>query len=100
MGTTRCFPRAELFGLTSQMRSSAASIGANIDEGCGRRSGGEMCRFLQIARGSAAEIEYRTLLAHDLHLISNQDYRNLSSQADELQRMLTALMRRFKPERA
>src|SRR5436190_7386194 len=98
-GTTLCFPREELFGLTSEMRRSAASIGANIAEGCGRRSDGEMCRFLQIAPGSAAEIEYHTLLAHDLHLISNQEYRNLSSQADELQRILTALMRRYKPEK-
>src|SRR6059036_331510 len=88
--TTRTFPREELYGLTSQLRRSAASIGANIAEGCGRRSDREMARFLQIARGSASEIEYHFMLAHDLHLISNQDYRKLSSQADELQRMLTA----------
>jgi four helix bundle protein len=59
------------------MRRSAASIAANIAEGCGRRSDGEMCRFLQIARGSAAEIEYHTLLARDLQLLDEQDYRDL-----------------------
>ena len=47
--TTRTFPGEELYGLTSQLRRSAASIGANIAEGCGRRSDGEMARFLQIA---------------------------------------------------
>jgi four helix bundle protein len=97
---TRNFPREELFGLTSQMRRSAASIGANIAEGCGRRSDGEMVRFLQIARGSAAELEYHALLARDPHFIREQEFRNLSHSADELQRMLTALMRKFQAAKA
>ena len=98
--TTRTFPREELFGLSSQMRRSAASIAANIAEGCGRRSDGEMVRFLQIARGSAAELEYHVLLSRDLHFIREQEFRDLSYSADELQRMLTALMRKFQPAKA
>src|SRR6185312_11902253 len=96
-GAISTFPREELFGLTSQMRRSAASIAANIAEGCGRRSDGEIVRFLQIARGSAAELEYHVLLSRDLHFIREQEFRNLSQSADELQRMLTALMRKFQP---
>ena len=94
---TRGFPREDLYGLTSQLRRSAASVGANIAEGCGRRSEGEICRFLQIARGSASEIEYHILLARDLHLLREQEFNQLAQQADELQRMLTALIQRFKP---
>ena len=94
---TRAFPREELYGLTSQLRRSAASIGANIAEGCGRRSDGEVARFLQIARGSASEIEYHILLARDLHYLREEQFRELSHQADELQRMLTALIQRFRP---
>jgi four helix bundle protein len=55
---TRGFPKEELYGLTSQLRRSTASIGAHIAEGSGRRSDNEICRFLQIARGSASETEY------------------------------------------
>ena len=89
---TAAFPKEELYGLTSQLRRAAASIGANIAEGCGRRSDGEMCRFLQIARGSASEAEYHFLLARDLHLLEENEFLILTRQADELQRMLTALM--------
>ncbi len=57
----RCFPREERFGLTSQIRRSCASTGANLAEGCGRRSDGEMARFVQIAMGSGAELSYHLL---------------------------------------
>ena len=89
---TAAFPREELYGISSQLRRAAASIGANIAEGCGRRTDGDMCRFLQIARGSASEAEYHFLLARDLNLLSEKDYELLSGQADELQRMLTGLI--------
>jgi four helix bundle protein len=79
------------------MRRAAASIGANIAEGSGRRSDGEICRFLQIARGSASEVEYHLLLARDLHLLGEDAFLELSRQADEVQGMLTALMQRFCP---
>jgi four helix bundle protein len=48
---TRTFPKDEIYGVTSQICRSSASIGANIAEGCGRRSDRELARFLQIARG-------------------------------------------------
>ena len=52
------FPDDEKFGLTSQIRRSAASIPANIAEGCGRGSDNDFARFIQIAIGSASETEY------------------------------------------
>ena len=89
---TATFPKEEMYGLTSQLRRAAASIAANIAEGCGRRSDGEMCRSIQIARGSASEVEYHALLARDLHFLAEKDFQILTHQSDELQRMLTALM--------
>jgi len=92
---TRVFPKEEMYGLTSQLRSAAASIGANIAEGCGRRSDGEMKRFLQIARGSASELEYHFLLAGDLQLLDNAEFKNLEGKVLEVQRMLASLVQRL-----
>jgi four helix bundle protein len=64
--TTNGFPKHELYGITSQMRRCAASIAANIAEGCGKRGNAEFQRFLGIASGSASELENHILLSRDL----------------------------------
>jgi four helix bundle protein len=92
---SRSFPRDEIYGLTSQLRRAAASIGANIAEGCGRRSDAEMKRFLQIARGSASELEYHLMLARDLHMLEPKTFEKLDGKILEIQRMLTALVQRI-----
>ena len=93
---TASFPRSELYGLTSQIRRSASSIPANIAEGCGRQGNAELTRFLHISMGSASELEYHILLAHDLKLVSAEDYNNISRQLIEIKRMLTGLTSRTK----
>lgn len=77
---THNFPKDEMYGLTSQMRRAAASVAANIAEGCGRRSDPEMRRFVQIARGSANELEYHLLLAKDLQLLSVPEFVELEKE--------------------
>ena len=94
--SSKTFPRDEMYGLTSQMRRSSASIGMNIAEGCCRKGNIEMGRFLQIAMGSASELEYQLLLAHDLEYLQNSDYEKLSTQAVEVKRMLSPLMQKVK----
>jgi four helix bundle protein len=54
--STQSLPKEERFGLTSQIRRASASMGANLAEGCGRRSDAEMGRFIQIAMGSGSEL--------------------------------------------
>ena len=90
--STRGFPKDELYGLTSQSRRAAASIPANIAEGCGRNAEGDFLRFLHIASGSASELEYHLLLAHDLHLLDQETYQRLSGEVCEVKRMLAAFV--------
>jgi four helix bundle protein len=92
---TRTFPSDEMYGLTSQIRRASASIGANIAEGCGRRSDPEMRRFLQIARGSANELEYHLLLAKDLRYLNFAEFKEMEGKVLEIQRMLAALAQRL-----
>lgn len=96
---TARFPREELYGLTSQIRRCSASIAANIAEGCGRRGNGEFHRFLQVASGSASELDYELLLARDLHFIEQQEYGPIYEQLAELRKMLTTLILRVDAER-
>ena len=84
--STRMFPRDEIFGLTSQLRRAASSIGANIAEGCGRRSDGEMRRFIQIARGSSSEVESHLLLAKDLGFLDEVSFHDLNGKTQEIQK--------------
>ena len=95
---TRQLPKHELFGLISQIRRSSASIGENIAEGCGRRSNPEMARFLLIATGSASELDYELLLAHDLDYVDDPTYMRLRSALEEVRRMMTGLHQTVRTE--
>ena len=92
------FPTDERYGLTSQLRRASVSIPANIAEGCGRRGDREMSRFLQIAMGSASELEYHLLLAHDLGLLDNQLHRELEEYTTEVKRMLSSFLQKLKAD--
>jgi four helix bundle protein len=98
---TKSFPRDEIYGLTSQMRRASASIGANIAEGSCHNGDVDFARFLQIAAGSASELENHLLLAHNLDLLETSDYQRLSDGAIsdgaiEVKRMLASLMQKLR----
>jgi four helix bundle protein len=93
---TAVFPRAELYGMTSQLRRCSASIAANLAEGCGRNGDTEFARFCSISLGSANELEYHLLLARDLALIDPNVHKELCQNAIEVQRMLATLVRKLK----
>src|SRR5260370_28230748 len=83
------FPKQEIFGLVSQIRGCSSSGPANVAEGGGRRGNGEFHRFLQIAMGSASELEYHLLLSKDLKFLAPADHERL--QVEEVKSMLASL---------
>jgi four helix bundle protein len=80
------------------MRRASVSIGANIAEGTCRRGDVDFARFLQMAAGSASEVEYHLLLARDLNLLEASDYRRLSEEAIEVKRMLASRMQKLRAD--
>lgn len=91
---TKAFPREEAFGLTSQIRRAAPSVPANIAEGCGR-GGNELARFCRIAVGSASELQYHLILAHDLGYLDEPSFLRLQTQSNEVERMLSVFIDRL-----
>ena len=96
--SSKAFPREEMYGLTSQMRRAAVSIGANIPEGSCRGGDHDFARFLQMAFGSASELEYECLLASDLQMLQSPDCQRLTEETREVKGMLSALMQKLRAE--
>jgi four helix bundle protein len=94
---THSFPYEERFGLSAQIRRSAASVASNIAEGCGRQSDADFRRVLYLAMGSACELEYQLILSHDLHYIDGNTHSQLAGELVRVKKMLTSLISRLQP---
>jgi four helix bundle protein len=89
---SRKVPKDEMFGLTSQLRRATISIGANLAEGCGRRTSPEFARFIRIAVGSASELDYHLMLCRDFEFVSKEFYERNSKELIRVRKMLSALL--------
>jgi four helix bundle protein len=96
---TSAFPAAERYDLTRQIRRASASIPANIAEGCGRGGDVEFARFLQIALGSANELDYHLLLARDLGFLAIPAHDTLNSNLTEVKKMLVTFIQTLRSTR-
>ena len=89
---TQTFPKNETYGLISQMRRAAISNGCNLAEDRGRDGDAEFARFIQIASGSAAELEYQLLVAKDIGYLAENECHNLELRLAGVGRMLVSLI--------
>jgi four helix bundle protein len=90
---TPTFPKEEIFGLTSQIRRSAASIPANIAEGYGRESTKVFIQYLRVAQGSLKELETHLLLAERVGVIAKPDIGLPLAQCEVIGKMVRSLIR-------
>ncbi len=84
---TSVYPESEKFGLTNQLRRASVSIPANIAEGCSRNSNKKFSRFLEIAIGSAYEIETHLLISYDLGYLKENDLQFLCEKLERIIKM-------------
>ena len=91
---TTTFPTHEQFGLTSQIRRAAVSIGANIAEGCGRGGDKELARFLTLSLGSSNELEYLLMLASDLGYLRDEELFQVTTSVSRMLNSFRSTVRR------
>jgi four helix bundle protein len=97
---TAQFPKEELFGLTSQVRRSAASIAANIAEGHGRENTGSFIQFLRVAQGSLKELETHLMLAEQVKVCAVAGAQPILVQCESLGKMLRSLIRALQAKKS
>ncbi|PDT11680.1 MULTISPECIES: four helix bundle protein [unclassified Rhizobium] len=97
---TRTFPREEIYGLTSQIRRSSASVAANIAEGYGRENRGSFVQFLKIAQGSLKELETHLIIAGRIGFLQASALDELLDRCDEIGKMLGSLIRSVQHRKA
>ena len=93
---TSMFPSEEKYVLISQMRRCAVSIPSNIAEGAGRSSDKDYSRFLEMAYGSAYELETQIYIAMKLEFLQTNDFELLSKEIEEIQKMIFVFTKKLK----
>jgi len=94
---TDAIPRQHSSGLISQIRRAAHSIPTNLAEGCSRGSDADFAKFVQIAIGSASELEYHLHFASDAKMISQEEFDARHPEVVEVRRMLIGLLKKLRP---
>ncbi|MCH8080735.1 MAG: four helix bundle protein [Proteobacteria bacterium] len=94
--TTEKYPKSETFGIVSQMRRAAVSIGANIAEGAARQSRKEFMYFLSISQGSASELDTLIEISKEVDITNIMNLEKLQEDISKISKMLSGLLRSLK----
>ena len=90
---TSKMPYFEKKGLCDQLQRAVVSISSNIAEGSGHPSDGDFAHYLDIALGSAYEVETQLIIAHNVGYINEEQCHELISKNKAIQSQLVALIR-------
>lgn len=93
---SKSFPKEELYNVTSQLRRASMSIPTNIAEGCGKFTNKDFGSFLQIALGSANEVEYLILFSSELGFLETKLFEKFTIEIGEIKGMLIALIKKVR----
>ncbi len=93
---TQRFPETERFGLVNQIRRTSVSVPSNIAEGASRSSEKDFRRFLEIAIGSAFEVETQLLIVFDLKFLNELNLKKLIDEIHQIQKMLNVFIQKLK----
>ncbi len=95
---TRSFPNSELYGLTNQMRRASVSLPSNIAEGASRKSNADFARYLEIALGSAFELETQLILSKELEYLKQEDFEKITANLHTFQKQLNSLLTKVRSD--
>ncbi|MDD5528187.1 MAG: four helix bundle protein [Patescibacteria group bacterium] len=93
---TNVFPKAEIFGLTNQMRRAVISISSNIAEGFGRETNKDKCHFYIIARTSLVEIQNQLLAARDIGYLDQKNFDSAANKTIIVHKLINGLIKKIK----
>ena len=93
---TEQFPKAELYGMTSQIRRSSVSVPSNIAEGYGRQFKKEYIQFLHIALGSLRELDTQLIIAREVGLTESSKIEPVIKEVEEMQKIMVSTLNKLK----
>lgn len=93
---TDSFPDKEKYGLINQLRRASVSIASNIAEGASRQSETDFKRFLEMAMGSAFEVETQMLISLHLNYIKNENFEEILEKLNVVQKQINSLINKIK----
>ncbi|MBR2166678.1 MAG: four helix bundle protein [Paludibacteraceae bacterium] len=93
---TDCFPKQEMYSLSNQIQRAAVSVASNIAEGASRTSPVEFAHFMEIAIGSAFEVETQLVISLERNYISQEQYSEIISMLQNEEKLLNTFIQRLK----